>query len=180
MEYNVKDFPKKEFLRLWDLVLIARDGVRMPFHWEPATTLYRVSDRLEDFCETNRPALASGEFVGMYVHDGAIWMKPDESFRDMQDTALHEIAHHEVPHEAHGPTWRKVFGTAYVFYLRELGYDWGAVRHTLHTGVVSSHRVFRSVTDPVGQKRIIDKEVTWIIRHAQKKMPVLTERGRSL
>jgi hypothetical protein len=177
MQYNVKGFSKEEFLRLWDLVLIARDGVRMPFHWEPATILYRVSDNLEDFSETDRPAIAKGEFVGMYYHDGQIWLKPGESFRDLQDTALHEIAHHEVPHEAHGPTWRKVYGSALALYLRECGYGWDEIRHMIYAGVVAQYRVFRKVSDPVEQRRIIRAESKAIVRHAKKKISVLTERG---
>jgi hypothetical protein len=178
MEYNVKSLPKEEFLRLWDLVLIARDGVRMPFHWEPATALYRVSDSVEDFGETDRPAISNDEFVGMYYHDGQIWLKPDQSYRDMQDTVLHEIAHHEVPHEAHGRTWRLVFGTAYALYLRENGHSWDEIRHYLYAGVVAPNRVFRSIVDPAEQRRVIRAEVVRITRQAKKKIPILTERGR--
>lgn len=180
MEYNVKSLPKEEFLRLWDLVLIAREGVRMPFHWEPATALYRVSDRLEDFSETDRPAISGNEFVGMYYHDGQIWFKPDESYRDMQDTALHEIAHHEVPHEAHGPTWRKVYGSAFALYLRECGYGWDEIRHLVYAGVVAPNRVFRKISDPVEQRRIIRAESRAIVRHAKSRMHILTERGNRI
>lgn len=178
MEYNVTGLPKEEFLRLWDMVLIAREGVRMPFHWEPATALYRVSDRLEDFSETDRPAITNGEYVGMYYHDGQVWFKPGESFRDLQDTALHELSHHEVPHEQHGPTWRKVFGTSYALYLRESGYGWDEIRHVLYTGIVAPYRVFRKITDPVEQRRIIRSEVSGIVRHAKNQMPALTQQGR--
>lgn len=178
MEYNVKSLPKEEFLRLWDLVLIARDGVRMPFHWEPATALYRVSDRLEDFSTTDRPAITRDSFVGMYFHDGQIWFKPDESYRDLQDTALHELAHHEVPHESHGPTWRKVYGSALALYLRECGHSWDEIRHILYAGVVIPNRVFRKVDDPAQQRLIVRKEVSRILRHAKNKIPTLTERGR--
>lgn len=178
MEYNVTSFPKEEFLRLWDLVLIARDGVRMPFHWEPAIALYRVSECSEDFCETDRPAISGDEFVGMYWHDGQIWLKPGQSYRDMQDTALHELAHHEVPHEAHGPTWRKVYGTAYALYLRECGYEWDVIRNRLFVFVVQPNRVFRKITNPNDQRLAIRKEVSAIVRHAKKKIPVLTEMGR--
>ena len=178
MEYNVNSLPKEEFLHLWDLVLIAREGVRMPFHWEPAIALHKVSDRLEDFSETDRPAISSDKFVGMYYHDGQIWFKPDQSYRDMQDTALHELTHHEVPHEAHGPTWRKVFGTAYALHLCESGYGWNEIHHTLCAGVVPPHRVFRRIDHPGEQRRIIRSETNWMVRHAQKKLPVLTQRGR--
>jgi hypothetical protein len=180
MEYHIKELPKEEFLRLWDLVLIAREGVRMPFHWEPATALYRVSDRTEDFCTTDRPAITRNGYVGVYFHDGQIWLKSGESYRDLQDTALHELSHHEVPHECHGPTWRKVFGTAYSLYLRETGYGWDEIRHRLYVGVVEPYRVFRKIEDPAEQRRIIRGEVTGIIRQAKNKIPVLTESGRRI
>lgn len=174
MEYRVS-FPKEEFLRLWDLVLIAREGIHIPY---PTAALYRVSDRLEDFSETDRPAISKPDFVGMYYHDGQIWLKPGEPFDHMQDTALHELAHHEVPHEAHGPTWRKVFGTSFAFYLRELGYTWDEIRATLYSGVVAPYREFRRIKDPEDQRQIRRNEVEGIVRHAQKKMPILTQRSR--
>lgn len=175
MEYRVTDLPKEEFLRLWDLVLIARDGLPSP---GKQAALYRVSERFEDFSEMDRPAIAGDEFVGMYYHDGQIWFKPGQSYRDLQDTSLHELAHHEVPHECHGPTWRRVFGTALALYLRESGYGWDEIRHILYAGVVSPYRVFRKIGDPAAQRLIIRKEVSGIISQAKKKIPVLTEMGR--
>jgi hypothetical protein len=178
MEYNVTGFPKEEFLRLWDLVLIAREGINIPL-FQRHPTLYRVSDRLEDFCETDRPAISNDEFVGLYYHDGQIWMKAGAPFRDMQDTALHEIAHHEVPHECHGPTWRKVFGTSFALYLRECGYGWDEIRHVVYSGVVAPYRVFRKISDPAEQRRIIRKESQAIVRHAKSRIPVLQQRSRT-
>lgn len=177
MEYQVTCLPKEEFLRLWDLVLIARDGLEIPRQYQPVA-LYRVSERLEDFSEMDRPAIAGDEFVGMYYHDGQIWLKWDQFFHDLQDTSLHELSHHEVPHEAHGPTWRKVFGTSFALHLRECGHEWGDIDRMLYSDVVARYRVFRKIEDPVEQQRILQAEVKGIIRHAKTKMRVLTERGK--
>lgn len=176
MEYRVTSLSKEEFLRLWDLVLIARGDIRYPIPYHPVA-LYRVSERLEDFCETDRPAISGDEYVGMYYHDGQIWLKPDQPYSEMQDTALHELAHHEIPDEAHGPKWRKVYGTALALHLRESGYGWDETRYMLYAGVVAPNRVFRKIDHPEEQRRIIRAEVNRIIRNAKEKLPILTQRG---
>lgn len=178
MEYNVQCLPKEEFLRLWDLVLIVRDGVRMPFHWEPATVLYRVSDRQEDFSETDKPAISQPGYDGMYFHDGQVWFNRNLSFTELQDTALHELTHHEVPHEVHGPTWRKVFGTALALHLRECGDSWDEIRHAIETQVVWPYRRFRTIVDPAEQTRIGRAEIQRIVVSAIRKIPILTARGK--
>lgn len=175
MEYNVQVFPKEEFLRLWDIVLIAREEI--PIYSQTAA-LYRVSDCLEDFCETDRPAATRSDYVGLYYHDGQIWLKPGEFYSEMQDTVLHELAHHEVPHEAHGRTWRKVFGISLALHLREYGFEWDDIESTVRTQVIERYRRFRTVTRPMDKKRIVREEIGDIIRRAENKMSVLTERGR--
>jgi hypothetical protein len=172
MDYNVTDFPKEEFLRLWDIVLLARTGTLSPPYPIP---LHRVSDRLEDFAETDRPAITNGEYVGMYYHDGQIWLKPGESFREMQDTVLHELSHHEVAYEAHGPRWREVYGTALALYLRESGYKWQEIYYVVWQNVIAPYRGFRKFTDPEQQRQIIRGEVTRIIRQAKNKIAAHTE-----
>jgi hypothetical protein len=174
MEYNVTNLSKGEFLRLWDLVLIAREGIHIP---KQSAALYRVSDNTGDFADWDPRAVSRFDLVGMYYYDGQIWLKSGEPFREMQDTVLHELAHHEVPHESHGRTWRKVFGTAYTLFLRESGYGWGEIHSILYTSVIVPYRIFRSITDPAEQRRIIRSEVRGIIRHAKHKIPILTGRG---
>jgi hypothetical protein len=174
MDYNLTDFPKEEFLRLWDLVLVAREGITVP---QKTAALSRVSERIEDFSETDRPAISKPGFEGMYYFDGQIWFKPGQSFRDKQDTALHELAHHEVPHEAHGSTWRKVFGIALVFHLRECGYEWDRIVHEIRYQVVQPNYRQRDLTARKKANQTMQSEVDRIVRLAQDKMHILTERG---
>lgn len=178
MEYKVEGLSKEEFLRLWDLVLIAREGVRMPFHWEPATVLHRVSDCVEDFCDVDKPAISKPGFDGMYYSDGQIWFKRGQSFRDLQDTAIHELAHHEVPHERHGKAWRKVCGTALALHLRERGQSWPEIRQAIASQVVWPYRRYRTIMDPAEQTRIGRAEIQSITLSAIKKVPILTARGK--
>jgi len=175
MDYNITDFPKEEFLRLWDLVLIAREGTHTP--WQPAA-LYRVSERIEDFAETDRSAILKPGYSGMYYNDGQIWMNREERFRDKQDTALHELVHHEIPHEAHGNTWRKVYGTALALHLRECGESWNVIRSLIHTRAILPYRTFRSDKTDLEKKQAWADEVEAIVQHAQSKMAILTERGK--
>lgn len=175
MQYQVQDLSKDEFLRLWDIVLIARDGTNKCGGPMP---LSRVSDRVEDFCEEDRHSISAPGYVGMYYSDGQIWLKPGEPFSELQQTALHEIAHHEVPTENHGPKWRKVFGTALALHLRECGYAWPGVRFEVGRQAVYPYLHHRTVTDPVEQVWKERKEVDHIVRNAMKKIPTLAYRSK--
>lgn len=175
MDYNVTEFPKEEFLRLWDIVLIAREGIETP--WGPSA-LYRVSQRIEDFAETDRPAILKPGYSGMYYNDGQIWMNREESFREKQDTALHELAHHEVPHEAHGATWRKVYGTALAFHLRECGESWDAISQLIHTHAVWPYRSFRSEKTSEEKRQAWAEETEAIVQRSKARISTLTERGK--
>lgn len=175
MEYRVSKISKDEFLRLWDIVLLARDGT---IKCGGPLPLSRVSDRVEDFCEEDRLAISAPGYVGMYYNDGQIWLKPDEPFAELQQTAIHELAHHEVPIENHGPKWRRVFGTALALHLRECGESWPDIRFEVGRQVVYPYLNHRTVTDPVEQAWKERKEVDSIIRNAVKKIPTLTYRGK--
>jgi hypothetical protein len=177
MYYNVGDLSKDEFLRLWDLVLIAREDVTIPQLWATPVPLRQVSDREEDFSEKDRAFINKRDHVGMYAYDGQIWMKPGEPFHDMQDTVLHELSHHEVPHECHGPTWRKVFGTALALHLRECGASWGEV-HCAVEDVVWSYRKARNIKVFAEQARVRRAEAECIVRSAKRKIPILNRRTK--
>lgn len=177
MEYNVSSLPKEEFLRLWDVVLLAREGINTYTPYYPVA-LHRVSDRPEDFSESDRPTIAKPDYLGVYYYDGQIWIKSSEPFRDVQDTVLHEIAHHEVPCESHGKTWRKVYGTALALHLCECGFEWDEIHHQIDIMAVAPNRVFRTITDPKEQRSIVLDEISWIVDHAKSKVGVLRERGK--
>lgn len=147
MEYNVRAIPKAEFLHYVDLVTRSMQSRRSDVKGNKlivnrVTEDYAEFDPFQKELKTHQ-ATNVGEAWPLYDR---IWLKPGRDVAVMRITAIHEISHLAEKGCSHGPKWRRVFGVALAYHLREGGVSEQGVWDEIERLAVNRYREYRQFT----------------------------------
>jgi hypothetical protein len=174
MHYNIPEIPESDFQQMQEFVKRAHRKVRRTGHTEVDVAI-ASTDMSEVFSGEEFKRRLRLNYVGWAVRpDNKIWIKSrPENVRDMERTAVHEIAHLYSNGDSHGAEWRKTFGIAWAMWLRHKHQEsWTNIRWDI-SSCVRKHRKYRFYTpqgrwnNPEKYNQKIRAEIVQIHRTAQ-------------
>lgn len=148
MEYNFDAIPKSEFLHYRSLVERAMTRRRTDVKANELNITQVTGDYKEydPFQRDDKRILRSSIVGQAWPGFDRIWLRPGRSLEETRVTCIHEIAHLGETSCSHGPKWRRVFGVALAYHLREIGRNETAIRIAIEDKVVRRYRHYRAYT----------------------------------